>query len=847
LSYTWGSLGSGRIGTNGRVYTIAIDDSGNIYVGGSFTIVSDIPANNIAKWNTTTSTWSNLTSGISNGVNNIVSSIAISGSDIYVGGYFTLLGDGITNANYITKFNTITSTWATLTSGITNGVNSPIYSVAVSGSDVYVGGGFTKLGDGTSANYIAKWNSTSNTWSTLTSGTSNGVNDGVAAISISGNEVYIGGGFSLLGDKTTSANHIAKWNTATSSWSTLKSGASNGVNGNVTALAISDSDVYVGGGFNLLGDGTTSASNIAIWHNTTSTWSTLNSGAFNGVKGWVSAITINGSDVYVGGDFTQLGDGTSADYIAKWNNTSNSWLTLTGGSFNGLNSWVWAIAIIGSNVFAGGEFTQLGDGKTFVNYIVKWNGNWSAFGSSNNGVNNSVLSIAISGSDIYVGGSFNLLGDGTSANYIAKWNTTTGAWSTLKCGDSNGVNYYVRSIVISGSDVYVGGDFNQLGDGTSANCIAKWNTISNTWSTLKSGKSNGVNWWVEALAVSGSDVYVGGWFTLLGDSSTSANCIAKWNTTSNTWSTLKSGSSNGVSASQPYIKTIAISGSDVYVGGNFTKLGDGTSAKHIAKWNTNTGTWSTLASGTSNGINGISAQVSVIAVNGSDVYVGGGFSLLGDGTTIAYGLAKWNATTNTWSTLSSGLSLYSQVYSIAINGSDVYVGGYISQLGDGTPAKHLVKWNSNTSTWTVIGNGVNSYLEAMQINPADGKMYIGGGFTILNGTTVAYYVGTFTDPDNPLSVKSSPLTTVSDYTLSQNYPNPFNPTTTINYSLPHSGNVKLIVYNSIGSKVATLVNEYKPAGSYSVQFNAANLASGIYLYRLESGSYNAAKKLILIK
>jgi len=86
-----------------------------------------------------------------------------------------------------------------------------------------------------------------------------------------------------------------------------------------------------------------------------------------------------------------------------------------------------------------------------------------------------------------------------------------------------------------------------------------------------------------------------------------------------------------------------------------------------------------------------------------------------------------------------------------------------------------------------------------------------------------------------------------EYVLSQNYPNPFNPTTTINYSIPKAGQVKLTVYNAIGSKVATIVNEYKPAGNYSVQFSASNLASGIYLYRLESGNYTNAKKLILLK
>ncbi len=90
---------------------------------------------------------------------------------------------------------------------------------------------------------------------------------------------------------------------------------------------------------------------------------------------------------------------------------------------------------------------------------------------------------------------------------------------------------------------------------------------------------------------------------------------------------------------------------------------------------------------------------------------------------------------------------------------------------------------------------------------------------------------------------SSPL----DYVLNQNYPNPFNPVTTINYSLAKEGNVKLTVYNTIGSKVATIVNEYKSAGNYSVQFNGSNFASGIYLYRMESGSFSTAKKLILLK
>ncbi|MBU0475615.1 MAG: T9SS type A sorting domain-containing protein [Bacteroidetes bacterium] len=110
---------------------------------------------------------------------------------------------------------------------------------------------------------------------------------------------------------------------------------------------------------------------------------------------------------------------------------------------------------------------------------------------------------------------------------------------------------------------------------------------------------------------------------------------------------------------------------------------------------------------------------------------------------------------------------------------------------------------------------------------------------------------------NVIEVKLTEI--VKEYKLEQNYPNPFNPTTTIKYSIPNSAksetsNVKLIVYDILGSEVATLVNEKKSAGNYEVKFNASNLASGIYIYRiaihsdkLQSGSFVQTKKFVLMK
>ncbi|MGD0339155.1 MAG: sugar-binding protein [Bacteroidota bacterium] len=97
------------------------------------------------------------------------------------------------------------------------------------------------------------------------------------------------------------------------------------------------------------------------------------------------------------------------------------------------------------------------------------------------------------------------------------------------------------------------------------------------------------------------------------------------------------------------------------------------------------------------------------------------------------------------------------------------------------------------------------------------------------------------------AIKNQDGGVVTNYRLEQNYPNPFNPSTQISYSIPKSERVKLSVYNVLGNQIATLVNETKSAGTYLVNFNGQNLASGIYFYKLEAGSKMLAKKMMLIK
>jgi len=98
-----------------------------------------------------------------------------------------------------------------------------------------------------------------------------------------------------------------------------------------------------------------------------------------------------------------------------------------------------------------------------------------------------------------------------------------------------------------------------------------------------------------------------------------------------------------------------------------------------------------------------------------------------------------------------------------------------------------------------------------------------------------------------VSVEMSDDNIPENYLLSQNYPNPFNPSTQIEFSVPVESNVSIVVYDLVGSEVATLVNENMPSGNYSLTWNAAGLPSGVYFYRMESQNYVEVKKMIMLK
>ncbi|QQS60527.1 T9SS type A sorting domain-containing protein [Candidatus Falkowbacteria bacterium] len=162
----------------------------------------------------------------------------------------------------------------------------------------------------------------------------------------------------------------------------------------------------------------------------------------------------------------------------------------------------------------------------------------------------------------------------------------------------------------------------------------------------------------------------------------------------------------------------------------------------------------------------------------------------------------------------------------------------ISDTGDGTEiARIIIKGQRRGS-----GNPQQLITWRNEVNPFTKIFAVYQNLHVNITTPETHFIFNTTT-----SVGNSQTVLPKDFKLTQNYPNPFNPSTKINYELPSDGIVSIKLFNVSGKEVATLVNEVKTAGYYTVTFNASNLPSGAYFYRLEAESFIETKKMLLIK
>ena len=158
----------------------------------------------------------------------------------------------------------------------------------------------------------------------------------------------------------------------------------------------------------------------------------------------------------------------------------------------------------------------------------------------------------------------------------------------------------------------------------------------------------------------------------------------------------------------------------------------------------------------------------------------------------------------------------------------IYDDGYQTKV-------HLITSDENSNTSLSAGY-VSNWSSLSSINP--------GSIAFVNSMLVTdSYSGVPKRSNDNQTVRSIP----ENYHLTQNYPNPFNPTTKISYSIPQPGFVSLKVYNTLGQEVSTLVSEFKRPGNYEASFNASQLASGVYFYKIQAGTFAEVKKMLLLK
>ncbi|WP_223827677.1 T9SS type A sorting domain-containing protein [Hymenobacter armeniacus] len=778
--------GFGMAGTNNTVRTV-VRSGTNIYIGGDFSTVGNVVARNIARWGGTS--WSSLGNGAANGTNGPVYALLAVGTDLYVGGRFTQAG-GIT-ARSVAKWSS--ANWTSLGTGI--GTNSTqtalVLALAIIGSDLYVGGNFYQAGN-TSASSVAMWDGTA--WSALGTSLSNGVSGlipEIDAMAVVGTDLYVGGSFTAAGG--VSANRIAKWNGST--WSALGTGIGTLNNGGVWALLPVGTDLYVGGGFSVAGGVTVDC--LAKWNG--SSWSRVGGAGFaNGQSnGIVTGLAFVGTELYITGAFRQSA-GAVADFTARWDGTT--WRGVGTGLSGTIGAAAYSLLVVANEVYVGGKFLTAGGSR--ADNIARWNGtNWSPLSpnmAAANGLDAVVFSLGIAGNNtVYAGGLFQQAG-GVVAEGIARWNGAS--WSSLPSGSYSG-GMQVRAIAVAGTDVYVGGIFHNVGT-VPAEYVAKWN--GTTWSSLGTGTSNGVNSYVYALAVVGSDLYVGGNFTQAGGNS--ANYVAKWNGTN--WSSLGPAGANGVgNPNSAAVQALAVVGTDLYVGGLFNRAGS-TTVSNIARWN---GTaWSSVGTG-------VSGSVLALAVAGNIVYAGGFFNQAGG--VPANQVARWDGTA--WSSLGSGpangLTSQGYVQALAVVGSDLYAGGFFTQVG-GVATQNLARWDG--TSWSRVGTGTNGAVYALAA--VGNQLYAGGSFTAVGDETKVMNSFGIYDPSAPTATAgATPTTAVSLY------PNPASQQVT--FSLPPANRLRYIELRDARGQLLRQVP--LQAGTGAVALPVSGLPTCVYLLR----------------
>ncbi|WP_201979721.1 IPT/TIG domain-containing protein [Hymenobacter rubidus] len=691
-----------------------VTDGTTLFTGGNFTLIGTGPGtarNYLAAYTLSTgalTTWDP-------SANSAIDGLATDGSGIVAFGSSLSLLKVAANRPYLAALNTGTGQ---VDAAFNPSPNSTVMALAVVGSTLYAGGNYSTIG-GLSRQYLA---AVSKTTGAGVAAFNPQPNSPVYALATDGTTLFVGGTFTSVGTgPSTVRNRLAAF--------ALSTGALTGwdpnADGTVETLSLNGSTVVAGGSFNYLKYQTQNglvALDAATGSANTGFVANFNYASYYGYAPQVLAMV--GSTLYVGGNLYYF-NGSPVSNILGLNKTTGA----LSGFAPTVNGTVTGLATDGTTLFAGGNFSQAGGSPR--NNLAAFTLGTGALTAWNPNANSTVQALALSGTAMVAGGSFNYLNYQTKARLASL--TSTGQVNTAFSPPSFS-SYYgspASSMVVSGSRLYVAGDFyyytNSNGasrNQSSVNSFDKTTGFDDGSFTVAFGSYGQA----QALATDGTTLYVGGTFTQVGTAAGSPqrNRLAAFN--------LSTAALTGWDPSlNNTVYTLARNGSDVLAGGNFT-LGKALNRNGLFAYSVRTG--QVLSGFNANFSNG---PVYALVAVGSKLYVGGGMYTYNSSTGYKGGLFALNNLTGADTGFNA--ALYSQGYqagsapviSLAATASTVYVGGGFYS-GYGSPRNYLAAYDvASDALVSGFNPAPNATVRALTLDGS--TLYTGGDFTTIAGQT----------------------------------------------------------------------------------------------------------------
>jgi trimeric autotransporter adhesin len=532
--------------------------------------------------------------------------------------------------------------------------------------------------------------------------------DSVLALARTSDTVFVGGNFQRIDGL--SRPYVAAL--------TLGSGEATTwapqVNGTVNALVVAGNLLYVGGQFtsvNKTSRPAIAAMDLTLSTNYVTSWNPSASGGSR----IVYAMAVDGNTVYAGGDFTTIG-GKPRNRLAALDASSGQSATWNPNP----DDTVRAIAVSGTSVFVGGDFANVGARSRYrlaaldKSGLGAANSTWDAGVDSNESGSTRITTLTLVDSTLYFAGQFVRVG-GELRRGVAALDAPTGqlkAWQPLVSSLSPSVKPTVWALALDSSNACLGGDFSSWG-GYARGKLAALDAVSGAATSWNPNAGNNVY----ALAVVTNTVYVGGIFTNMG--ATARNRLAAVDTatgTATTWNPGVSGSGNY------YVYTLNVSSNTLYAGGSFNQIGGKSFANAVAfdLLTGETRTWAPNPDG----------LVYAISTESNLVYLGGQFYTVG-GSNRAF-IAAVNTDSGKATAWNPNADGY--VYSLVVGKDYVYAGGDFSRVG-GQSRNRIAAVEKTTglaALWSPEAGGSGT-LRIYAMTPCGNFLYAGGLFTSIGG------------------------------------------------------------------------------------------------------------------